>query len=381
MKSPPRPAKLDNVRNHLLRTALLALALVTAAAGCEREDPIRTYEAPKDPPMPQLTGGPGIQWTLPGTWKVLRVNSQMTYASFHIADGLKPLTVSELPESGAATLPNVNRWENQLGLPPSDQADLGKVVTPIKVDGQDAQFVDLTGVNPSPNGTPQQRMLGAIVPSKDRVWFFKLVGPADKVAQQKDAFLNFITQSVKLPQGVNVNPNAGFAANPAQPPPPPPVDPAQANKDAQSIQGVSAMKLPEGWKIDANPRPMRSATIIVPGKDGAPPAEIVVSKLGGQFGGLKANLDRWRSQVKLPPADDENAHKPEEVTLEQGPALIYDFPGPEGAGKERMRQYVFQTRFPNARSTWFFRLIGPHDTVTAAKPAFDAFVRSLKFEQ
>src|SRR5687768_2753008 len=131
MKSPSGPARLENVRNHLLRTAFVALALVTAAAGCEREDPIRTYEVPKDPPMPQLTGGPGIQWTLPANWKVLRVNSQMTYASFHVADGLKPLTVSELPEGGAATLPNVNRWENQLGLPPSDQADLGKVVTPI----------------------------------------------------------------------------------------------------------------------------------------------------------------------------------------------------------------------------------------------------------
>jgi hypothetical protein len=361
---------------------VLVLALLTAASGCERDDPIRTYEAPKDPPMPQLFGGPGIKWTLPANWKAVRVTSQMTYASFHVANGLKPLTVSELPPSGAATLPNVNRWENQLGLPPSSEADLGKVVTSIKVDGHDAQWVELTGPDPAPGGLPQQRMLGAIVPSDNRVWFFKLQGPVEKVAQQKDGFFNFITQSVKLPQGANVNPNAAPAGQqPPLPPAHPPVDPAaQQIDEANSIRGVTAMKLPDGWKIDPTPRQMRSATIIVPGKDGAAPAEIVVSKLGGNFGGLKANLDRWRSQVGLPPAENETADKPEELTLDQGPALIYDFQGPEAAGKDRKRQYVFQTKFPNARTTWFFRLIGPHDTVTAAKPAFDAFVRSLKFE-
>jgi hypothetical protein len=358
------------------------LALLTAASGCEREDPIRTYEVPKDPPMPQLFGGPGIEWKLPANWKVLRVNSEMTFASFHVANGLKPLTVSELPPAGAATLPNVNRWENQLGLPPSAEADLAKVVTSIKVDGHDAQWVELTGPDPGPNGLPQQRMLAAIVPADKRVWFFKLQGPVEKVAQQKDGFFNFITQSVKLPQGAYVDVNAPAARGQAQAQPPTPfVDPAaQQNNETNTIRGITAMKLPEGWKIDPAPRQMRSATIIVPGKEGAAPAEIVVSKLGGNFGGLKANLDRWRSQVGLPPAENEAADKAEELTLDQGPALIYDFQGPEADGKDRKRQYVFQTKFPNARTTWFFRLIGPHDTVTAAKPAFDALVRSLKFE-
>jgi hypothetical protein len=372
------------VRNHRLRlstAALLTLALLTAAAGCEREDPIRTYDAPQDVPMPQLTGGPGITWKIPQTWKPLRVQDRMTYAAFVVEDGLRPLTVSPLPAAGSATLPNVNRWEAQLGLPqPSAEADLAKVVTPIKVDGQDAQWVDLAGPDPAPGGGPQERILAAIVPGRDTFWFFKLQGPADKVERQKSAMSAFL-QTIKLTQGANV----------AQPPAPqmpldhPPVQnntpPAAAADQEGKIPGVSSMKLPDGWKIDPNPRPMRSATIIVPGKDAGPPAEIVVSRLGGNFGGLQANINRWRGQVGLPPAENENAHKPEQLTLEQGPALVYDFQGPEAAGKDRKRQFVFQTNFPNAQQTWFFRLIGPHETVTAAKPAFDSFVKSLKFGQ
>jgi hypothetical protein len=342
-------------------------------AGCEREDPIRSYEAPKDAPMPQLTGGPGIRWTLPAGWKALRVNNETTYAAFHVADGLKPLTVSELPPAGADTLANVNRWQGQLGLEPSGEGDLAKVANPIKVDGRDATLVDLTGPDVAKDGGPRQRMLAVILPTYERAWFFKFQGPTDRIAQQKDAFLGFIN-TIEL---------TGDKEKEAPAPAPiassRPLAPAIAADKDGKIEGVAAMKLPEGWRIDPNPRPMRSATIIVPGKENGAPAEIVVSRLGPAFGGKQANMDRWKGQVGAPP----NAPEPktEEITLEQGPAVIYDFEGPAGAGKERKRQYVFQTNFPKAQSTWFFRLIGPYETVTGAKPAFDEFVRSLKFEQ
>jgi hypothetical protein len=365
---------------------LLVGLLIALLGGCEREDPIRTYQAPRDPPMPQASGGPGIRWTLPAGWKPLHVQNEMTYAAFMVADGLRPLTVSQLPAAGGDVLPNVNRWQGQLGLEPSGEADLGKVASAMKVDGREAQFVDLTGPNPAKDGGTQQRMLAAIVPAGERVWFFKLQGPAEKLPQYKDAFLGFV-RSCKLESDQQQQIAAAHGqASPQLPAAHPPIGkgparPAAADNaaaGAATIPGVSSMKLPDGWRIDPNARPMRSATILVPGKDGGPPAEIVVSRLGAQFGGKQANLDRWRGQVGLPPGEDSKA---EEMTLEQGPGLVYDFQGPEAAGNKRMRQFVFQTNFPNAPSTWFFRLIGPHDTVTAAKPAFDSFVRSLTFEQ
>jgi hypothetical protein len=156
---------------------------------------------------------------------------------------------------------------------------------------------------------------------------------------------------------------------------------AAAAGDAPKIPGVTAFKLPEGWQIDPNARPMRAATILVPGENGQK-AEIIVSSLGAaSLADMGGNVNRWRGQVKLPPTNDANAHPPQEVTLAQGPAAVRDFAGPEGDGAARLRQVVAYTQFPKAEQIWFFRMVGPHDLVAKNKPAFEAFVRSMKFDE
>ena len=39
---------------------------------------------------------------------------------------------------------------------------------------------------------PMWRMIGAIVPAKDATWFFKVVGPADRLGAHKEEVLSFV---------------------------------------------------------------------------------------------------------------------------------------------------------------------------------------------
>src|SRR4051812_23799201 len=135
-----------------MRPYLPMLTALLAIAGCNRdEQAIRTYQVPKEPPpaqreapavtptmasaaaaAPDNPGGAGsreVDWTVPAGWKELP-GQQMRFASFQVS-AEKPdvqLTVIPLGAEAGNLLDNVNRWEKQLGLPPTPQQDLGKIV-------------------------------------------------------------------------------------------------------------------------------------------------------------------------------------------------------------------------------------------------------------
>jgi hypothetical protein len=296
------------------------------------------------------------------------------------------LTVTPLPLMAGELLPNVNRWRGQLGLPPTNEAEVSKDVTPVKVAGQDANLVDLTGPDPGSEGKPQQRMLAAIVPLGGRVWFFKLSGAAERVGPQKQAF-EMLVKSAHLEAGGDAAhaqadhaglPLENQGALPAGHPPvgEPAGQPGAAGGEKGTIEGIASYTLPAGWQIDSRPRPMRAATITV-GEGG----DLAVTRLGANFGDKLANVNRWRAQAGLGPVTDPAQAGGQEVDLAQGPATIYDFAGPEAAGAARKRLLVAVVQFPKSQSVWFFRLLGPHDVVAKNKPAFEQFVRSLKFAE
>jgi len=58
------------------------------------------------------------------------------------------------------------------------------------VPGGTATVVDFAGTN-AKTGAPT-RLVGAIVSQNGQTWFYKLMGDAPIVAQQKDAFTKFI---------------------------------------------------------------------------------------------------------------------------------------------------------------------------------------------
>ena len=184
--------------------AVLALAGF-CASGCGERDAPRIYRTPKEIPSP-LKKNPGPEdagpaaetphWVVPAGWKRLP-DQDMRFATFQVDPSDPKLNVvvySFGPESGAL-LPNINRWEQQIGAPVSGEADLPKVAKKLKSAGLEIDSIDLHGAAPE-GQTEKQRMLAAIIPVGSKVWFLKLVGAESKVAAHQgeyDAFLRSIS--------------------------------------------------------------------------------------------------------------------------------------------------------------------------------------------
>ena len=67
----------------------------------------------------------------------------------------------------------------------------------VKIGDQQGIMLDMTG--PAQDGKPAKRMVVAFA-GKQNLWFFKIIGPADAVGQQKAEFEKFLA-SVKFKPG------------------------------------------------------------------------------------------------------------------------------------------------------------------------------------
>jgi hypothetical protein len=143
-------------------------------------------------------GGDLPTWTVPAGWQTGPL-AQFLVAKFIIpgtaANTLAEVNVGSLSNAGGL-LANVNRWRSQLALEPVDDAGLGKVISTLDAGGIPATVVDFSGTDPK-TGKPA-RLVGVIVPRIGQTWFYKLMGDAELVAQQKDALMQFV-KSAKYP--------------------------------------------------------------------------------------------------------------------------------------------------------------------------------------
>ena len=258
------------------------------------------------------------KWTLPAGW-TQKPGSGMRFATIIIgeaAHGIE-LTIFKLgPESGAV-LPNVQRWAGQVGVSGVTQAKLADMTRPIIVDNQTATLVDVSG--PGAPGDPSM-------------------------------------------------------AGPTRPAPPqPPVNP---EKPERLIAPV-----PAGFVVDTNPGQFLIAKydISIGGKTGS----LTVSSAGGD---IESNLNRWRQQVGLTDWDEASIQKAFEAQKELVQseiagrrAIIIDIIGPESAGEKRERIMGALTSNPNG-AIWFIKFRGSADLIASQKDAFDAFLKSIRFE-
>jgi hypothetical protein len=363
---------LPSTQRRLRRLALAALCAGLAACN---DKSITSYRVPKEPdaaqaPAPDAaapSGSPAISWTAPSGWQT-QPASGMRQGSFLVpgaGGATADMSVVSFPGTGGDDLANINRWRAQVSLPPIAAADLPSQVQNLAAPAGQFVLADFAGTAADKGAT---RLLGAWLRQPDRVWFFKLMGPADLVESQKEAFTGFL-QSVTLaaggaPVAVNTNdlPQAGPAVQP------PFAGPAGAGMTSMPVQAASGASLlwqaPADWQNQPG-NAMRKGSYALGGG-----AEVAITAFPGDVGGVLANVNRWRGQAGLAPVDDAGLAQATSALDSNG--MHFTLVDAEGGSNP-----IVAALLPWNGGTWFFKLTGPVDAVTRAKPAFLSFLGTV----
>lgn len=148
-----------------------------------------------------------------------------------------------------------------------------------------------------------------------------------------------------------------------------------ASNQVGAAQPQLQWTLPAGW-TEVPPTEMRLASFKVQGKNGAQ-ADVSVVPLPGMAGGDEANVNRWRGQVGLPEATPDELQKmAEQAEVGGQPAKLYDIAGHNPGSDSTTRILAVIQHHDNM--TWFFKMTGDAGFVEQQKPAFVAFLKSLK---
>lgn len=126
---------------------------------------------------------------------------------------------------------------------------------------------------------------------------------------------------------------------------------------------------PAGWSAK-DPGAMRKGSWSVDGPGG--PADLAVTAFPGDVGGRVANINRWRSQLGLPPGDAEMLDAVVRASVGATAGEVVDIRSADGA------QATVAIIARKGETSWFLKLTGPAATVAAARPAFLAFAAATE---
>ena len=388
------------IRANLKVMPPLAALMLLATVGCGR-DTVRVYNVdtneavaatpppasapatmgsgmpatmPTGLPMPDTSSLPALKYTVPPGWQE-KPPTEIRLASFSIAENGKQADVSVVPLGGmgGGDLANVNRWRGQVGLQQITDEALAKLAEPVQVAGLAANLYDVAG-----NDTGEadvQRILGAILHRDDSVWFFKITGEAALVEKQKPALIQFL-KTLQF---------SGQAAAPAMdlsqlPPSHPPI----GGMSPASQGGLVALEevgphptwtVPDGWQTGPLTQFLVAKYLIAGSGDAK--AEVNVSSLALDGGGLQSNVNRWRQQLGVAQASEDDLAKLPSIDVPGGKATLVDIAGtnPRTGKPGRLVGLIL----PLGGQTWFYKLMGDAATVAAQKDALIKFVQSAKY--
>ena len=122
---------------------------------------------------------------------------------------------------------------------------------------------------------------------------------------------------------------------------------------------------------------MLNAKFVVAGEGGAK-ADINVTVLQGDGGGLLANINRWRQQQLGLGAWKEPDVEKNVTNFDgaDGKAMLVDFKGTDMRTRRPVR--LIGAIVPVAGQTWFYKLMGDESVVERERDSFIKFVSSAK---
>jgi hypothetical protein len=119
---------------------------------------------------------------------------------------------------------------------------------------------------------------------------------------------------------------------------------------------------------------MRKGSFTVTGPDGAS-ADLSITAFPGAVGGELANLNRWRGQLSLAPVSEaELTTATTRLATDGGLSLTVV----ELTATGPAPQAILGAMVPYGQAMWFFKLSGPASLLTAEKPAFLAFLKTIR---
>ncbi len=111
--------------------------------------------------------------------------------------------------------------------------------------------------------------------------------------------------------------------------------------------------------------------------EGAKTAQTTVMRFNGDGGGDLMNVNRWRGELGLEPAKEEDLRRDlRALKSASGPARYIELSS-RGKGEAKATLGAW---LAHGGQTWFITMKGPADVVRAQQPAFEAFVQSFRFD-
>lgn len=178
--------------------------------------------------------------------------------------------------------------------------------------------------------------------------------------------------SYRIPKekGADLPPAAATSTTPGQPAP-------GADMASTAVPTANGSDLTWTAPADWKPKPpgaMRKGSFAVTGENGAT-ADLSITAFPGDVGGELANLNRWRGQIQLGPLQPADLAAATSRSERNGLTfIVVDFANTSAASPQRILGAIV----PFNGATWFFKLMGPDALVAQHKPAFLAFLETVR---
>ena len=346
------------------------------------DDGIKTYTVPKEQSAPvQPAAAPQgmgmdssmpasdipvssapVSWTTPAGWQELAPTS-IRLGNFLIPGkgaGKAEVAIFSFPGSVGTELDNVNRWRNELQLPP---VDADKITSePVAIDSLPGRLYDIPGAS--------SRTVVAQPSQRRRHLVLQDAGAKDTVADAKPAFLELL-------RSIHFN-AAGSGA-----PPVPAFDAAMPSPHAKSGCGPGGnLGEQPKWTLPPNWTEKPAGAMIFKSYSAAngqgKTASVNISFFPGDVGDVFANVNRWRRQLGLPPvAQDQLATVTQPLDTAGGRATLVDFAGTDPKTGQAAR--LVAVMVPHGDNTWFYKLSGDGPVVGEEMEEFVKFVKTVHY--